>query len=125
MRGAAPFLPQGRRSADATNPAAERGRMGGANSRTGGASRARRRPDPAIPLARRVAGCEWSNTPLGPSAAWPPELKTLVSFILASSFPAAIVWGPGMTTIYNDAFRPILGAKPDALGRSFADAWSE
>jgi hypothetical protein len=39
--------------------------------------------------------------------------------------PAAIVWGPGLTTIYNDAFRPILGQKPQALGRSFADIWAE
>jgi two-component sensor histidine kinase len=35
------------------------------------------------------------------------------------------MWGPSLTTIYNDAFRPILGNKPEALGRSFRDIWAE
>lgn len=42
-----------------------------------------------------------------------------------SRFPGAIVWGDSLTTIYNDAFLPILGAKPEALGRSFSDVWAE
>lgn len=45
--------------------------------------------------------------------------------MLDSSFPKAVVWGTGLTTIHNDAFLPILGAKPNALGRSFAHIWSE
>ncbi len=36
-----------------------------------------------------------------------------------------MVWGAGLTTIYNDAFQPILGKKPEALGRSFAEIWAE
>lgn len=68
---------------------------------------------------------DWSATPLGASADWPPELKTVVRQILESQFPAAVVWGTDYTTIYNDAFRPILGDKPEALGRSFADIWKE
>jgi len=76
-------------------------------------------------MAELIRGFDWASTPLGPCAAWPPELKTAVGFIVESGFPAAIVWGPGLTTIYNDAFRPILGDKPEALGRSFADIWAE
>lgn len=76
-------------------------------------------------MASRVARFDWASTPLGPSANWPPELKTVVRQILESGFPSAVVWGPDYTTIYNDAFRPILGDKPEALGRSFADIWSE
>jgi two-component sensor histidine kinase len=76
-------------------------------------------------MAQRVAAFDWASTPLGPSADWPPELKTVVRQILESSFPSAVIWGPDFTTIYNDAFRPILGNKPEALGRSFADIWSE
>jgi two-component sensor histidine kinase len=76
-------------------------------------------------MARLVREFDWAATPLGPQAAWPAELKTAVNFILQSRFPKAVVWGPGLVTIYNDAFRPILGDKPEALGRSFADVWAE
>jgi two-component sensor histidine kinase len=76
-------------------------------------------------MARRVRDFDWASSPLGPSTHWPPELKTVVRQILESGFPAAVVWGPEYTTIYNDSFRPILGDKPEALGRSFADIWSE
>src|SRR6185503_6809392 len=72
-------------------------------------------------VARKVREFDWGATPLGPSRDWPPELKTVVRQILESRFPAAIVWGPAYTTIYNDAFLPILGDKPEALGRSFAE----
>ncbi|WP_439817124.1 sensor histidine kinase [Zavarzinia sp. CC-PAN008] len=77
------------------------------------------------PCARLVRQLDWARTPLGPMAGWPSELKAAVSFALASRFPKAIVWGPALTTIYNDAFRPILGNKPEAMGRSFADIWAE
>ncbi|CAN7558463.1 PAS domain-containing protein [Phenylobacterium sp. LjRoot219] len=76
-------------------------------------------------MARLVREFDWAATPLGPQSAWPVELKTAVSFILENRFPHAVVWGPGLVTIYNDAFRPILGTKPEALGRSFAEVWAE
>lgn len=68
---------------------------------------------------------DWSAHPLGPPQGWPPSLKTAVGMTLASKFPKCIVWGPQLVTIHNDAFRPILGDKPPALGRSFRDVWSE
>ena len=52
-------------------------------------------------------------------------MRTAVSILLESRFPKAIAWGPGLVTIYNDAFQPILGEKREALGRSFADVWAE
>jgi two-component sensor histidine kinase len=76
-------------------------------------------------MAKLVNEFDWSSTPLGPRADWPRELQTFVRHILESGFPAAIVWGKGLVTIYNDAFRPILGNKAEALGRSFADVWAE
>src|SRR4051812_12514575 len=76
-------------------------------------------------MARLVRDFDWAATPLGPRSDWPVELKTAVSLVLESTFPKAVVWGPELVTIYNDAFRPILGAKPEALGRSFAEVWSE
>lgn len=83
------------------------------------------RPRGSSLMASLVDEFDWSSTPLGPRAKWPAELQTLVRHILQSGFPSAIVWGEGLVTIYNDAFRPILGNKPEALGRSFADVWSE
>ncbi|WGU41681.1 PAS domain-containing sensor histidine kinase [Phenylobacterium sp. NIBR 498073] len=76
-------------------------------------------------MIRLVREFDWAATSLGAASGWPPELKTMVNFILESQFPAAIVWGKDLTTIYNDAFLPILGDKPEALGRSFADVWAE
>lgn len=76
-------------------------------------------------MARAVAEYNWNNTPLGPIDQWPVSLRIAVDMMLNSSFPKCIVWGAGLTTIYNDAFKPILGSKPEALGRSFSDVWLE
>ena len=76
-------------------------------------------------MGARVRAHDWTATPLGPPEAWPQSLRTAVNMVLGSKFPACIAWGPGLTTIHNDAFRPILGAKPEALGRPFSEAWSE
>jgi PAS domain S-box-containing protein len=76
-------------------------------------------------MAVRIRAHDWAATPLGPIEAWPAELKSAAAFVLDSAFPTALVWGPGLVTLYNDGFRPILGGKPEALGRSFAEIWSE
>ena len=76
-------------------------------------------------MAERVRHHNWANTPLGPLEHWPDVLKTTVALCLASSFPQAIVWGPALITLYNDGFIPILGDKPDALGRPFNEIWQE
>lgn len=57
--------------------------------------------------------------------AWPLSLKTTMKIVLHSAFPQCIVWGPDLITLHNDAFTPILGSKPSAIGRSFRDVWSE
>src|SRR5476651_651990 len=76
-------------------------------------------------MAERVRHHDWANTPLGPLDQWPDVLKTTVALCLASRFPQSIVWGPSLITLYNDGFIPILGDKPDALGRSFSEIWQE
>jgi len=76
-------------------------------------------------MAERVRRHDWDSTPLGPPAQWPDVLKTTVALSLASHFPQAIVWGPDLITLYNDAFMPILGSKPEALGRPFNEVWRE
>jgi hypothetical protein len=76
-------------------------------------------------MAGQIRRHDWANSPLGPLENWPDVLKTTVSLSLASHFPQAIVWGPQLITLYNDAFVPILGDKPHALGRPFSDIWKE
>jgi PAS domain S-box-containing protein len=76
-------------------------------------------------MSALIEGHDWTATPLGPPEAWPLSLRIAVGMTLGSKFPACIIWGPGLVTIYNDAFRPILGAKPEALGRPFNEVWSE
>lgn len=79
----------------------------------------------ATPMAERVRRFDWANTPLGPSAAWPQSLRTMVSVVLNSRIPMCLAWGDGLTCLYNDAYRPLLSDKPDALGRPFAAAWAD
>ena len=76
-------------------------------------------------MADRAREHDWANTPLGPPEQWPDVLKTTVALCFASSFPQAIVWGPQLIMLYNDAFIPILGDKPYALGRPFSEVWCE
>src|SRR4051794_12865698 len=45
--------------------------------------------------------------------------------MLSSAFPSYLAWGPGVISFYNDAYVPILGTKPDALGSPFQEVWSE
>ena len=76
-------------------------------------------------MAAAIRNYDWVSNPLGSPDTWPSCLKTVVSLALNSKFPKSVVWGPELITIHNDAFRPILGEKPPALGRPFSDVWSE
>ncbi|MCO5091956.1 sensor histidine kinase [Bosea sp. (in: a-proteobacteria)] len=76
-------------------------------------------------MAAAIRAYDWSATSLGPIAGWPAALKIAVGMMVNSRFPKCIVWGADLITIHNDAFRPILGEKPCALGRSFRDVWPE
>ena len=46
--------------------------------------------------------------------------------MLVNRFPMLLWWGPQFCQLYNDAYRPILGAKhPQFLGRPTEECWSE
>ncbi|RWR15515.1 sensor histidine kinase [Sinirhodobacter populi] len=75
--------------------------------------------------ADAIMARDWSETPLGPMDDWPQSLRIALGMMLASHFPKAIVWGEALTTFHNDAFLPIIGEKPDAIGRGFDEVWSE
>ena len=69
---------------------------------------------------------DWAGSALGPVESWSPTLRTMVSFLLANRFPLLLWWGPDYIQLYNDAYRPILGAKhPRALGQPVRDCWWE
>jgi PAS domain S-box-containing protein len=70
---------------------------------------------------------DWASTPLGPVETWPQSLRTAVSIMLASGFPMLVVWGREHIQLYNDAYRPVLGATkhPAALGQRAPECWPE
>lgn len=77
-------------------------------------------------MADRINALDWSRTPLGPREAWSPALRMMVTFLLANRFPLLLWWGPQFVSIYNDAYRPVLGAKhPQALGQPCGEVWQE
>jgi PAS domain S-box-containing protein len=73
-----------------------------------------------------VLAHDWSDTPLGDRMTWPPVLRATVELILASKHGMMLAWGSDLTLFYNDAYAQFLGQKhPLALGRPFAEAWSD
>jgi signal transduction histidine kinase len=77
-------------------------------------------------MGELVRSLDWSATPLGAPENWSPALRTMVRMLLANRFPQLLWWGPEYISIYNDAYRPILGRKhPWGLGRPVRDCWSE
>ncbi|HEX5508689.1 MAG TPA: response regulator [Pseudolabrys sp.] len=77
-------------------------------------------------MGARIRAFDWSKTPLGPIGTWSLSLRMMVNFLLANRFPLLLWWGPDYISIYNDAYRPVLGAKhPWGLGRPVRECWSE
>ena len=77
-------------------------------------------------LGALMRAFDWSTTPLGPPERWPQSLRSAVSILLPSKAQIVLFWGPEFITLYNDAYRPVFGAKhPGALGRPASEAWRE
>ena len=77
-------------------------------------------------MGARMRALDWSKSPLGPVDAWPQSLRSTVSMLLPSKAQIIVFWGPEFVVLYNDAYRPVFGAKhPFALGLPGAQAWSE
>lgn len=80
-------------------------------------------------MGKLIRAKDWSKTPLGDPKSWPESLQTMVSVMLDNPFGMYIAWGKEYTQIYNDGYRPIMGANkhPKALGIStketFPEAW--
>jgi PAS domain S-box-containing protein len=83
-------------------------------------------PEQAGAMGDRIRSLDWAKTPLGPPHQWSPTLRLMVRFVLANRFPLLLWWGPEYVSLYNDAYRPILGTKhPRALGQPVSECWSE
>ncbi len=78
-------------------------------------------------MGARMRAMNWSQTSLGVVEQWPQSLRSTVSICLGSSFPVVLLWGPQFVILYNDAYRPFLGATqhPQLLGQSAPEVWSE
>ena len=77
-------------------------------------------------MGARMRRLDWAKTPIGPPDAWPQSLRITVSMLLPSKAQIVLFWGPEFTVFYNDAYRPVFGAKhPLALGLPGREAWSE
>ena len=77
-------------------------------------------------MGERMRAMDWSQTPLGCVSDWPQSLRSPVSMMLPSSAQICLFWGPEFVTLYNDAYRPVFGAKhPKMLGQPGRVAWSE
>ena len=77
-------------------------------------------------LGALMRAFDWSRTPLGAVETWPQSLRSLLSMLLPSKAQIILFWGPEFIVFYNDAYRPVFGAKhPHALGRPGREAWSE
>ncbi len=77
-------------------------------------------------MGERMRSLDWSKTPLGPPERWSQTLRMMMRLLLANRFPILLWWGPQYVSIYNDAYRPILGTKhPWALGLPVKECWSE
>ena len=77
-------------------------------------------------MAERIRGLDWSETPLGPMAEWPTELRVAVDIMLGAREAIGIYWGEELTLLYNDAWRELIADKhPEALGRPAREVFPE
>ncbi|MEO6838469.1 MAG: PAS domain S-box protein [Ginsengibacter sp.] len=78
-------------------------------------------------MGKLIREKDWSKTPLEDPGNWPQSLRNMVSVMLNNPFGMYIAWGKEYTQIYNDGYRPILGATkhPQALGISTRETFVE
>ena len=78
-------------------------------------------------MGKMMRAKDWSKTSLGNPETWPNSLQTMVSVMVNNPFGMYIAWGENYIQLYNDRFRPILGATkhPEALGISSEITFSE
>src|SRR5664279_2756460 len=78
-------------------------------------------------MGAQIRAKDWSKTSLGDPVDWPQSLRTMVAVMLDNPFGMYIAWGSEYIQLYNDGYRPILGAAkhPRALGIGTQETFSE
>ncbi len=78
-------------------------------------------------MGKLIRAKNWSTTSLGDPETWPQSLRTMVAVMLDNPFAMYIAWGKEFIQLYNDGYRPILGATkhPHALGANSRETFSE
>jgi DNA-binding CsgD family transcriptional regulator len=77
-------------------------------------------------MVRAINEKDWSATVLGTQAGWPQAIRSAVALCLNSPFQLAVLVGPELVNLYNDAAASIFGHKhPWALGRPVREVWPE
>jgi PAS domain S-box-containing protein len=84
-------------------------------------------------MRARCRAFDWAATPLGPPEGWSRSLRTAVGIVLGCRNPMFLWWGPELVQLYNDAYRPSLGAAttgpharhPAALGAHGREFWTD
>jgi PAS domain S-box-containing protein len=76
-------------------------------------------------MAGELRAHDWPPS-TGPVENWPTERIAIVNLVLASPFPSALLLGPELLMIHNDAFRSVLEpGRKSALGEPCRRGWSE
>ena len=69
---------------------------------------------------------DWASTALGHPGTWPQSLRSVLSACLNSPMLGAVLWGPDLVFLYNDAYVPSLAERhPHALGCPVAEVWGD
>jgi PAS domain S-box-containing protein len=75
-------------------------------------------------MGHKIRHADWSETSLGPRAAWPLTLKTALGLLLNSPEPMYLVWGADQLFFCNDAYRALFAAIADTgLGQPMSSVW--
>jgi hypothetical protein len=61
---------------------------------------------------------DWSKSPLGPTTAWSPALRTMARSMFDSPFPICLWSGLEYALLYNDPYRRILAAIAVTFGEA-------
>jgi CheY-like chemotaxis protein len=89
--------------------------------------------------ARSSSSFDWSASPLGDPGRWAWPLRTAADLLFNLPLPALLVWGRGMTVLFNDAYGllsgpgygkvpggnvpPVMPPPLAAAGAELAQAW--
>jgi Stage II sporulation protein E (SpoIIE)/PAS fold len=81
---------------------------------------------PAGALRAAYEAVDWTATPVGDPATWSAPLRTALDLALATRFPVALMWGPELVLLYNEAYVELIDDKhPASLGSSCVDVFPE